>query len=143
MTARRSGLLGVALAILALAAAGYLSVVELAGGLPACGPIRGCETVAQSEYSRVAGIPVALLGVAFSATVLGLQLAWWKRGLRTALVAAYALGLFGVILVAYLTYLELFVIGAVCVWCVTYAVAVVAGWVVAAAAMRTSEAPVP
>jgi len=41
--------------------------------------------------------------------------------------------------VAYLTYLELFVIGAVCVWCVAYAVTVVAGWVGAALALRATD----
>ena len=48
--------------------------------------------------------------------------------------------LVGIIAVAYLTYLELFVIEAICVWCVTYAVTIVAGWVVVTmAAWRTAE----
>jgi uncharacterized membrane protein len=136
VTRRRSGLFGAALALAGLAVAGYLTVVKLAGQLPVCGPLRGCETVALSEYSDIGSIPVALLGVVFSALTLALQLIWWRRGERRALLAAYGLGLFGILFVSYLTYLELFVIHAVCVWCVVYALTVVAGWLVAAAALR-------
>jgi uncharacterized membrane protein len=42
--------------------------------------------------------------------------------------------------VGYLTYLELFVIHAVCIWCVTFAVAIVAGWIVTLVAMRRTAA---
>ncbi|MGH2407422.1 MAG: vitamin K epoxide reductase family protein, partial [Candidatus Limnocylindrales bacterium] len=86
--------------------------------------------------SEVAGIPVALLGMGFSGLVALLQLVWWRRGARPALFAGYGIGLFGLLFVAYLTYLELFVIGAVCVWCVTYAATVVIGWAIAALALR-------
>jgi uncharacterized membrane protein len=136
VTRRRSGLLGSAIAVLGLAVAVYLTTVKLAGQLPACGPLHGCETVALSEYSEIGGVPVALLGAAFSALVLGLQLTWWRTGSRSALLGAYGLGLFGILFVAYLTYLEIFVIHAICIWCVTYAAAIVAGWIIAALALR-------
>lgn len=128
--------MGAAIALVGLAVAGYLSVVKLAGQLPACGPLRGCETVALSEYSDIAGIPVALLGVVFSVSTLALQLIWWRSGDRRAVLAAYGMGVFGMLFVSWLTYLELFVIHAVCAWCVAYAVTIVAGWLVAAAALR-------
>lgn len=131
-----SGLLGAAIALVGLAVAGYLSAVKLAGQLPACGPVRGCETVALSEYSDIAGIPVALLGVVFSVLALALQLIWWRSGERRAVLAAFGMGVFGILFVAYLTYLELFVIHAVCIWCVAYAVTIVAGWLVAALELR-------
>ena len=53
------------------------------------------------------------------------------------------MGLLGLLAVIYLTYLELFVIGAVCVWCVSYAVTVVGGWLVAVVALRASSRPAP
>ena len=136
MTRRRGGPVGACLALVGLAVASYLAVLKLAGQLPACGPLRGCETVALSVYSDIAGVPVALLGVALSAVLLLLQLVWWRSGKRQALIAAYGLGLFGILFAAYLTYLELFVIHALCLWCVTYAATVVAGWLVAAFALR-------
>lgn len=137
MRRQPSGLLGAAIALVGLAVAGYLSVVKLAGQLPVCGPLRSCETVALSEYSDIAGIPVAILGVVFSVSTLALQLIWWRSGERRAVLAAYGIGVFGILFVSYLTYLELFVIHAVCAWCVAYAVTIVAGWLVAAAALRT------
>jgi uncharacterized membrane protein len=127
-------------AVAGLAIAGYLTLVRLAGGLPACGPGGGCETVAQSEYSAIAGVPVAVLGVVFSVAAVLLTATWWRRGNRQALLAAYGVGLFGVLFVAYLSYVELFVIHAICAWCVAYAVTVVGGWLAAAIGLRRDSA---
>ena len=138
MSARRAGIVGAVLAAIGLAVSIYLASVKLAGALPVCGPLKGCEDVALSPYSEILGIPVALFGAGFSALVLILALAWWRAGDRRALLASYGLGLFGILFVAYLTYLELFVIHAVCVWCVAYALTVVVGWIVAAFAVRGS-----
>lgn len=139
MTRARSGLLATIVAILGLLIAGYLTWTRLTGGLPVCGPLHGCETVALSPYSELAGIPVAILGVGYSLVLVGLALAWWRRADRRALVGLYALGLLGLLFVAYLTYLELFVIGAVCAWCASYAVTIVAGWIIAALSLRRAR----
>jgi uncharacterized membrane protein len=138
VSARRAGLVGAVLAAVGLAVSIYLASVKLAGALPVCGPLKGCEDVALSPYSEIMGIPVALFGAGFSALVLILALVWWRAGDRRALLASYGLGLFGILFVTYLTYLELFVIHAVCVWCVAYALTVVVGWIVAASAVRRS-----
>ena len=122
-----------------LAIAGYLLMVRLLGEAPACGPVRGCDTVAASEFATMFGLPVALFGVGFSFVLAGACLTWWRRGERRALYAAYGLGLSGISAVAYLTYLELFVIEAICVWCVSYGVTVVSGWVLAVLAVRTAS----
>ena len=143
VVAGTSGRLGLALSALALAGLGiatYLLAVRVLGEAPACGPLKGCETVAASEYATIAGIPVALFGVLFSVVLLGACLAWWRRADRRALYAAYGLGLAGILAVLYLTYLELFVIEAICVWCVSYALTILAGWLgVAIVAWRTSD----
>jgi len=118
--------------------AGYLAVVRLLGESAVCGPSSGCETVAASEYSVVLGIPVAVWGVAFSAAVAGCALAGWRRADRRALLLGYGLLLLGALAVAYLTYLELFVIHAICAWCVSYAITVVASLVVAGLSLRRS-----
>lgn len=137
------GRLGLVLSVLALVGLGiatYLLAVRVLGEAPACGPLKGCETVAASEYATIAGIPVALFGVLFSVVLLGACLAWWRRADRRALYAAYGLGLAGILAVLYLTYLELFVIEAICVWCVSYALTILAGWLgVAIVAWRTSD----
>ena len=66
---RHPALILIVLDIVGLAVASYLSVVELGGGVPVCGQIKGCEEVALSQYSRVAGIPVAVPGVFLSLTL--------------------------------------------------------------------------
>ena len=124
------------LAAAGLAVAAYLTAVRLLGEAPACGPVRGCDTVAASEYATILGVPVALLGLGFSFVLTALAAAWWRRGDRRALHAAYGLGLLGVAMVGYLTYLELFVIEAICIWCVTYAATVLGTWIVAILAVR-------
>ena len=134
----RFGLALTAVALAGLAIASYLFVVRVLGEAPACGPVKGCDTVAASEYATVAGIPVALFGVVFSIALVGACLAWWRRADRRALYVAYGLGLAGIIAVVYLTYLELFVIEAICVWCVSYAVTIVAGWVATAVTAWTT-----
>jgi len=132
----RNGPATAGFALLGLLIAGYLAWTKLSGGLPVCGPLHGCETVALSSYSELFGVPVAMFGVVFSFVLLGLSLAWWRRANRRALLGLYGLGLLGVLFVAYLTYLELFVIGAVCVWCAGYALTVLSGWITAAVTLR-------
>ena len=78
-------------------------------------------------------------GVVFSIVLVAACLTWWRRGDRRALYAAYGLGLAGIIAVVYLTYLELFVIDAICVYCVTYAVTIALGFVVVAATAWTTS----
>jgi uncharacterized membrane protein len=120
-----------ALDLIGLAIASYLSSVELRGELPNCGPLHGCEQVALSEYSRIGGVPVAVFGVVLSLILLSLAIAWWRTNDGRLLAAHYGLSLLGVVFEIYFTYLELFVIGAVCVWCASYGVSLVARFLVA------------
>jgi uncharacterized membrane protein len=114
-----------ALAVLGLGLAAYLTYVEMSGTLAVCGPVGDCNAVQQSPYARVAGIPVGLLGLAGYAAFL---VAWGLSRTGPAGVGRWAtLGLFamafvGVLFSVYLTFLEPFVIGATCIWCLTSAV---------------------
>jgi uncharacterized membrane protein len=138
VTERRSGLALAALGGLGTAIALYLTLTRLAGVLPACGALRGCEDVATSPYSAIGGIPVAAFGVALSATIAALGVAWWRRGRRRALLGAYGLGLAGVFVVGYLTWLELAIIEAVCAWCTAYGLTVVLGWLLTVRLVRVT-----
>ncbi len=86
----------------------------------------------------VLGVPVAVWGIAFGSVLVGCALAWWRRADRRALLVAYGLLLLGTLAVAYLTYLELFVIHATCAWCLAHAVTVVLSLGVAGLALRRS-----
>ena len=123
------GILLAALDGVGLAIAGYLAFVELRGEVPTCAIARGCETVANSSYSRIDGIPVAVFGVILSITLMALALAWWRTNRQSLLLAHYALSFVGVAFEGYFTYLELFVIGAVCMWCALYAISLLARFV--------------
>jgi uncharacterized membrane protein len=136
---RRSGLVMTSLALVGLVVAAYLAATKLLGEAPICGPLHGCEDVAASQYSEVFGVPVAVIGLGFSAVLVGLSVAWWQAADRRALLGAYGLGLLGCFVVAGLTYLELFVIHAVCVYCVAYAITVVAGFAVTAVTLRAAR----
>jgi uncharacterized membrane protein len=139
----RSGVWMVGLAAGGLAVALYLSWVKLAGGQPACAVFGGCDIVNSSEYSEFMGIPVALFGAAGSVLLLGASATWWLRSSRPALLAAYLLGLAALPVIAYLTYLELFVIGAICIWCVAYALTIIGGWLVAGYTLMRSGTGTP
>ena len=123
----------VVLDVVGLLIAGYLSVVELGGGVPVCGPLKGCETVATSEYARIGGIPVAVFGVALSLILVTLALAWIRTDNPLLLDLHCGLSLIGVIFEVYFLTLQLFVIRAVCIWCTLYGLSLVARFVVALA----------
>jgi uncharacterized membrane protein len=109
-----------------LAIAAHLSRVEVVQNEAFCGLVGDCSAVQQSPYARLFGVlPVGVLGVAGYA---GILLAWLisrtGRARLTVLAQAGLRGmvLFGVIFSTYLTFLEPFVIGATCIWCLTSAV---------------------
>ena len=100
-------------ALAGVAVAGYLTWTHYSGGSAVCPIGGGCETVQESEYAELAGVPVALLGLTAYAVVLAL-LAWDSPGAR---LAAAALALIGLVFSGYLLVVQLFVIDAICVWC--------------------------
>ena len=139
---RRLGFLLAALAASGLAVAAYLTIRKMAGEGAVCVIGSGCDTVNASPYSVAFGIPVAAYGVAWSAVALVAALAWWRSGDRRALVVLYGGGLVATMIEIYLVYLELFVIRAVCSWCVVYGATVVLGWLGAVAGTLRTRARV-
>jgi len=133
-----------AMAVLAgvgVVASGYLSWVKVAGGTYVCFVVSGCDTVQQSSYSSVFGVPLAFIGLAMALVVLGFVVAWWRTGDRRLLYVPYGTGLLSLFVIAYLNYLELFVIRAICAWCETFAASVVLGWIVTVVALSRTPAP--
>jgi uncharacterized membrane protein len=105
-------------AALGLAIAGYLTYVHYAGLHVLCLSSGGCETVQASDYAKLAGVPVALIGlVGYIAILASLLL---PREVQVTAGAGLAMIGFG--FSAYLTYRELFTIDAICQWCVASAV---------------------
>ncbi len=110
-----------ALSVAALAVSIYLTVAHYtASTLLACGG-RGtvnCEKVTTSAQSVVFGVPVALLGVVWALAMVGLTLpAAWDAPSRKVVLARLAMVSSGMAFVLWLVYSELFLIGAICLWC--------------------------
>jgi uncharacterized membrane protein len=119
MTERRLRLVIALVAMLGLAVAGYLTYVHYAELEPLCvGGGGGCERVQSSDYAELAGIPVAVLGLAGYALILA---SLWVPG-DAGRVGGALLALIGFGFSMYLTWVELFEIEAVCQWCVVSAV---------------------
>jgi len=107
------------LALAGIGVATYITVVQAGGNAPQClAGGHGCETVANSHYSHLAGVDVAVFGIVGYVLLVGAALA----GGDVARIAGFAIALVGFGFSAYLTYLELFVIDAICQWCVASAV---------------------
>ncbi len=107
------------LAGVGLGVAIYLTYVHYAGIKPACTAGQSCVKVQTSEWSKLGGVPVALLGLIGYIAILISLLAPDREETR---LATLGLTLIGFGFSAYLTYRELFSIHAVCEWCVSSAV---------------------
>lgn len=115
-TLRRIALL---LGLLGLGVATYIAIVESSGGSPVCvAGSTGCSTVAESDYAELLGINVAFIGVVGYLSILAATLI----GSDLGRAAGFLFATIGFGFSLYLTYLELFVIDAICQWCVASAV---------------------
>ena len=105
----------------------YLTFYKLGYiGTLACGT-GGCETVQTSKWGDFLGLPVAAWGAGFYLCVLAVSLAGLQERFADSRVVAITLVLltvWGALFTLWLTYLELFVIRAICRWCVGSAVIV-------------------
>jgi uncharacterized membrane protein len=108
----------IVLAIIGLGIASYLTYVHYAGIKPACTAGESCTKVQTSVYSKLVGVPVALMGLIGYIVILASLLV---RETETSRFATLVFTLAGFGFSAYLTYRELFSIHAVCEWCATSA----------------------
>jgi uncharacterized membrane protein len=106
-----------ALALVGLCVAAYLTYVHYEDIKPVCGLGGDCQKVQTSQWSKVGGVPVALLGLIGYALILASLFVPGEAGR----VAGAFLALIGFAFSAYLTYRELFSIDAICPWCVVSA----------------------
>ncbi len=107
--------LRIAVALLALAGIGiaaYLTYARYAHATIVC-TTGGCETVQSSDYAEILGLPVAVLGLAGYLAIFSTALFTGEL----ARVAGAALALGGLVFSVYLVFVQVFAIGAFCVWC--------------------------
>jgi uncharacterized membrane protein len=118
MTDRRLWRAAVALSVIGIAIASYLVYVHYADVKPICSISHGCETVQKSKYAKLAGVPVALIGLGGYVAILASLFIRSEVGR----LAGAGLALVGIGFSAWLTYLEAAHIHAWCQWCVGSAI---------------------
>lgn len=131
--------MGLRVLLAAVSAAGlaislYLTWSYTIGAAPACvGGGEGCATVQSSPYSSLMGVPVPVLGLVGYA---GIAVSAALRGAVGATLGLFV-ALLGTLFSGYLTWLELFVIEAICQWCVASAALMVVALALAALRVRS------
>ena len=108
----------IVVAVIGLGIATYLTVVHYAGEAPVCAIAHGCAAVQKSDYAKLAGIPVAVLGVIGYVGILAALI----RDDENARTAAVFLSLVGLGFSGWLTYVEIVKLDAICIWCVASAI---------------------
>ena len=116
------------LAVIGIFIAGYMTYIEVSKTQAICGPVGDCNTVQESPYATLFGfLPVGVLGLL---GYLAIVVSWlvWSLGppslRKLSLYTIWGMGWFGVIFSIYLTFLEPFVIGASCAWCISSAIVI-------------------
>jgi uncharacterized membrane protein len=135
------------LSLAALAIASYLTVTHYSDPSALACPDTGivnCTLVTTSSWSVVLGVPLAVLGLAWAVVMTGLTVPWawratapWVDGARLVVSGA------GAAMVLYLVYIELFRIGAICLWCTAMHIAAVSLFGVVLAGRAASSRPDP
>jgi len=118
MSSRALRIVLIAITVLGVALASYLTYIHYAEIKPLCTAGNACIKVQSSIYSKLAGVPVALMGLIGYVLILGSLLV---RPSETSRLATMSLTLVGFGFSAYLTYRELFSIHAICEECATSA----------------------
>jgi uncharacterized membrane protein len=112
------------LSVVGAGIAAYLTYVHYDESVLVCTAGGGCHTVQESEYATIGPIPIAILGLGMFIVLAGLALVRifdWTISIldsETANLAAWGITLTALLYYAYLVYVELFVLEAICQWCV-------------------------
>lgn len=136
-----------ALALVGLGLSAYLTIEHYSANATLACPTTGsvdCATVTSGAESSVAGIPVAVLGLAFFVAMLALTLPWaWSSGAYAVHALRLVAVVVGMVFALWLIYAELFRINALCLWCtgvhvVTFALFTLVSFAAAGGGLRPS-----
>lgn len=134
-----------AVSLLGFADATYLATKHLTHSVIPCSITLGCETVTNSVYSEIFGIPVALLGSVYYAVVFLLVFASMETGSRTILRYAGLLTGAGLLASAWFVFAQIVLIKAICQWCMasagTSSILFILGFIVLPRYLKTQSLP--
>src|SRR3989344_3838897 len=118
LSPNRAKTIAIAFLIISFLDASYLVVQHYRGEPPSCAIFTGCETVAESKYAMVGPIPLALLGLLYYLAIFILTVAYFDTKKERLLLLAALFTIAGFIASLYFVYLQLFVIKAICLYCI-------------------------
>lgn len=114
--------LTLALAIIGAGVAGYLTYTHYNEGALVCSVGGDCHTVQESSYATIGPIPIAMLGLGMFITLAALAIVrilnWKIISSDTATMMSWGITLSALLYYAYLVYIEIFVLEAICQWCI-------------------------
>lgn len=110
------------LAFVGFADAAFLTIKHYTGGTIPCSILDGCDTVTRSAYSMIASVPVALLGALFYLAVLALVILYAQNNQTSLIKTIWFLSLIAFLASLVFVYLQVFVIRALCLYCLASAV---------------------
>jgi len=133
--------LSIGLTLLGLGVSAYLTWVKLTGNTASCGTVGDCESVNNSRYAEIGGVPIALFGALSYLVLLALLLIEHRRPqtAETARLMVFGVSLIGTLYSAYLTYIEVAVLRAICPYCVASAIAVTAVLILCVLRLRSAD----
>jgi len=108
--------------VIGLAVSIYMTILKYWGGERMCVGNGGCQTVSESPYAVISGIPVAVFGIIGYLAILIVLILEIKGGSffkTNAILGVFGMALIGFLFTLYLVYLEIFVIKALCPFCLT------------------------
>ena len=135
-------IIAIVTAVIGLAVSTYLSVVKLTNQDVVCFTgTNECNIVNSSSYSMWRGIPVAILGAVGYILILAILLVMNKQKFQSSVImlALFGITAFGTLYSLYLTYVELFIIHAICPWCLTSAIAMFVLFIISAIILGRSK----
>lgn len=112
----------IAVGILGFLDASWLTVAHYLKVPIPCGLVQGCDIVTTSAYSEILGVPVALLGALYYLTIVILTIIALEKQSRPLLRLASQFTWAGLVASLYFVAIQLFVLHAICVWCMGSAI---------------------
>jgi uncharacterized membrane protein len=130
------------LALAGIGVSGYLAYKQVAGGSLACTRWADCDVVNNSPYATLFGVSLSFIGLAGYLALLGASVAALlaaRRTQRRILLLNFLMALGGFAFSVWLTYVEIYIIEALCVWCLASALIITLLAVVDGIALRQSH----
>ena len=111
----------IVLAVIGLSVATFLTIEHLRGSIPGCFVVEGCQTVLSSKYAEVGPIPTAVFGIGYYLSILMLAALYLSSRHPAIMKLIGWLSFIGFIASLYLIYVQVWVIGSICMYCMTSA----------------------